>query len=128
MAKARETYALNEKCNIKGEGAAVVFDRMFSEGCDEYFYQLKLINGRTTKKTFYKAEDLEKEEELPIYNIMFEKAETVVIARLYEVKNGVGKEIAKNHGHIIHDGKKGFVQAASYALKKMYETTEGGNN
>ena len=51
----------------------------------------------------------------------------VVVARLYETKDGEEKEIAKGHGHIIHEGAIGIAQASSYALKRIYEDLNGGH-
>ena len=32
----------------------------------------------------------------------------------------------KGHAHLLHDGVVGYAQAASYALKKIYEKLNGG--
>lgn len=53
----------------------------------------------------------------------FEVAGNVVIARLIDDH---GNELQRGHGHIIHEGIKGFTQAASYALKKIFEKYNGG--
>lgn len=58
--------------------------------------------------------------EKPRYEYEFEYLDTVVVARLYEVTEESRLEVAKGHGHIIHDGVYGIAQAASYALKRIY--------
>lgn len=61
-------------------------------------------------------------EETPVtYRYDFTYLDNMVVARLYEV-DGAGNEteIAKGHGHLIHEGALGIAQAASYALKRIY--------
>lgn len=63
------------------------------------------------------------------YDIKFEYLENLVVARLYEKhEDGWNNEISKGHGHIFHDGALGIAQAASYALKKLYQKLEENNN
>lgn len=63
------------------------------------------------------------------YDIKLEYLENLVVARLYEKhEDGWRDEIAKGHGHIFHDGALGIAQAASYALKKLYQKLEENNN
>lgn len=61
------------------------------------------------------------------YTYEFEYLENLVVARLYEIKNGEKVEIAKGHGHIFHDGVYGVAQAASYALKRICDDLNGGS-
>lgn len=58
--------------------------------------------------------------EMPEYEYEFEYLENVVVARLYEITETSKVEVAKGHGHIIHDGVYGIAQAASFALKRIY--------
>ncbi len=69
--------------------------------------------------------DLISEDEAPQYTYEFEYLENLVVARLYEVTEDSKMEIAKGHGHIFHDGILGIAQAASYALKKIYQKLGG---
>lgn len=49
----------------------------------------------------------------------------VVLAVFYEVdENGNKTEIARGHGHIIHEGALGIAQAAGYALKRIRDEVE----
>ena len=34
----------------------------------------------------------------------------------------------RGHGHIIHEGAMGIAQASAYALKKIWQKMEGGDN
>ena len=61
------------------------------------------------------------------YTYEFEFLENLVIARFYEIRDGKKTELEKGHGHVFHDGLEGITQAASYALKKIYEKISGGN-
>ena len=65
------------------------------------------------------------EENPTTYKYEFEHLENVVVARLYEIKGDVVTEVARGHGHIMHDGVIGVAQAASYALKRIYEAVGG---
>lgn len=50
-------------------------------------------------------------------------ADNVVIAIMLQGE----RQIARGHGHIIHDGAVGVAQAASYSMKKAYEFLNGGS-
>lgn len=57
----------------------------------------------------------------------FEYLDKVVVAIFYETDiKGNKTEIARGHGHIIHEGSVGIAQASAYALKKIYEKMNGG--
>lgn len=59
------------------------------------------------------------------YTWEFEVLENLVVGIMYEVKGSTKTEIVRGHGHIIHEGALGKAQAASYALKKIYEKLGG---
>lgn len=44
----------------------------------------------------------------------------LVLVVLYEATDTGPREIARGHGHIIHEGARGITQAAGYALKKIW--------
>jgi hypothetical protein len=54
-------------------------------------------------------------------------ADNVVIAVLYAVVGDTKTEIARGHGHIMHEGVLGIAQASSYALKRIYMDLNGGS-
>ena len=55
----------------------------------------------------------------------FEYLDNVVVAIFYEIKGEVKTEIARGHGHIIHEGTIGIAQASSYAVKRIYQKLNG---
>lgn len=61
------------------------------------------------------------------YVFEIEHCDTVVIARMCAVTDTSNTEISRGHGHIIHEGVNGIAQAASYAVKRLYDKM-GGNN
>jgi hypothetical protein len=65
--------------------------------------------------------DLISELEKKTYRYEIDVLDNVVVAVLYEVGDDYKTEIARGHGHIIHEGEVGVAQAASYALKKIYQ-------
>lgn len=44
----------------------------------------------------------------------------LVLVVLYEATEDGPKELARSHGHIIHEGVEGIAQAASYAMKGVW--------
>ncbi len=111
---------------LAGKKAEIV-DKVFSEAKGENYYLLK-VEGRKGVSTVCFTEDAFEEirDEVATYRYDFEYLDTVVVARLYETKDGEEKEVAKGHGHIIHEGVIGLAQASSYALKRIYEDLNGG--
>ena len=35
-----------------------------------------------------------------------------------------GKPLGMSHAHILHDGEEGFLQAVSYAFKRLWEANQ----
>ena len=62
------------------------------------------------------------------YRHEFDYLDNVVVCRFYEVQGKVETEIMRGHGHIIHEGAMGIAQASAYALKKIWQKMEGGDN
>lgn len=44
----------------------------------------------------------------------------VVLVVLYEATEAGPVELARAHGHIVHEGAAGIAQAASYAMKRVW--------
>lgn len=44
----------------------------------------------------------------------------LVLVVLYEATEDGPKELARSHGHIIHEGVEGIAQATSYAMKGVW--------
>lgn len=55
------------------------------------------------------------------YSVEVTVADNVVIGIIYEGRNGKKNEVARGHGHIIHQGVVGIAQAASYALRRAWQ-------
>ena len=105
-----------------------IVDVMYSNAKSRYVYKIHFDNYEAPSSTefpegsFYVLLKIPKE-----YTYEFEYLEKLVVARLYEVMGDEKTEIAKGHGHIIHDGAFGIAQAASYALKRIACDLNSGN-
>ena len=93
-----------------------------AQECDLYIIQFDNYN-KSTK--LWKKELLEEVDDSVTYEYEFEYLEKVVVARLYEVTEDSKTEIAKGHGHIIHEGVIGIAQASAYAMKRIYYVLQG---
>lgn len=51
--------------------------------------------------------------------------DNVVLVILYEATEDGPKELARAHGHIIHEGADGIAQAASYAMRLIWFKIHG---
>lgn len=111
---------------IAGEDGEII-DKLHSgaKGCTIYKIQLDNYSIPSRVEFLEGSFDLISDLEEATYTYEFEYAENLVIARMYEIKKDSKKMIARGHGHIFHDGALGIAQAASYALKKIYQHLEG---
>lgn len=113
--------------NVYGN-IGTIEDRMSSDKTGTCYYKVHFDGNTNASTCLYKGEDLELVREEAEYTYEFEFLENLVVARLYEIVDGdIKKEIAKGHGHIIHDGAYGIAQAASYALKRICDNLNGGS-
>lgn len=107
---------------LSGE-IGVIKDKLFSEAIGEWVYSVHFDSFEKASNKMWRADHLEVcIESKAEYNFTFDITDNVVIAICTED----GEEIGRGHGHIIHEGSLGIVQAASYALKKIYEKMNGG--
>ena len=115
---------MNIGCRVRvNSHEGVIVDKMHSEKSGKTLYEVEFnIHGK--KATKMCAEDQLEVVELSFskFDFKFEVADNVVVCICTED----GEEIGRGHGHIIHEGRVGFVQAASYAIKRMYERMNGG--
>ena len=95
----------------------------FRSQSGQFAYMVELETGT---KMLYGEDELSFYKKATEYTYEIERVENVVIARLYEVEGDIKTELAVGHGHIFHEGALGVAQAASYALKKIYEKIGGG--
>ena len=95
----------------------------FRSQSGQFAYMVELETGT---KLLYSEDELAFYKKALEYDYEIERVENVVIARLYEVEGDIRTELAVGHGHIFHEGALGVAQAASYALKKIYDKIGGG--
>lgn len=101
---------------------AEIIDVLHSERAQMPFYRLRLTGAKTIPLQFFREDSLEIVEEDPNeYIHEIEYLDNVVLVIFYEIKNGKKTELARGHGHIIHEGAQGIAQAASYAMKRCYD-------
>ena len=119
-----KTFNIGDNVYINDLGkSGKVVDKMYSEAYSQYFFEVE-YDGTTN---LFQADDLMEEVvEQAKYHYTIELHEGAVIAVLYETIGDTIREVARNHGHVMHQGALGFAQAASYALKKIYTNLAGG--
>ena len=112
-------------CGLVGK----IVDKMYSEAYDAFVYKVLFDGCELPSSSSFTADAFHllpaKDHVEYTYDIAVE--DNVVVANLYEIRGGERKWIARGHGHILNDGINGYAQAASYALKKIYEKLNGGN-
>ncbi len=120
--------AVGGLCGFEAE----IVDKLYSEATHAYTYKLQLTGAKTIPARVFPAEALDPVEEETVreYTHEITYLDDVVVVIFYEVDAyGIKTEIARGHGHIIHEGAFGVAQATSYALKKicfkMAEEVEG---
>ena len=126
--KVKEYYDIPEELQSRGFArfcgeVGTISDKFYSEGQKCHVYSIEFDNYATSKK-LWKAEMLELIDEEVSYTYEFEYLDNVVVARLFELREDSKTEIARGHGHIIHEGVLGIAQAASYALRKIFYQIE----
>lgn len=111
--------AVSPLCGKDGE----VVDIIYSNAKHQLFYVIHLDGyDKPSAKMFTEESiDLVPEVVQPTYRYDFDYLDNVVVARLIEIDgDGNETELAKGHGHLIHDGALGIAQAASYACKQIW--------
>lgn len=113
------TKATAPLCGKDGE----IVDIVYSNARKCLYYTLHLDGYAQPSHKLFTEDciDLIPEETPVTYRYDFTYLDNVVVARLIEIDgDGNETEIAKGHGHIMHDGVLGIAQASSYALKRIY--------
>ena len=114
--------------NAYGETGTIV-DRMYSEKEKAFVYSVSFDTRDPDEINILRSEGLrvveDKEDEN--YIIETEILENVCIAKILKEKDGIKKEICRGHGHRIHEGDYGIVQALSYAFKRAYQSINNEN-
>ena len=113
-------------CGLKGE----IVDIMYSTAYEKYIYRIHFDGQEDRSRADFTEEalDLLKEDSVS-YHFETDFAEdNVVIVIMYEDhEDESSKEIARGHGHIIHEGALGIAQATSYAMYRLYKRFEENN-
>ena len=104
---------------LAGREAEIV-DSLYSEAEQGQLYRVRLTGAGTSPSTLLPEEAMEVVEEASYYHEI-EYLDNLVLVRFFEEKNGEAKELARGHGHIIHDGALGIAQATSYAMRRAYD-------
>ena len=106
----------------------VIVDKMWSTRDNKYYCTLQSSEGMVeesgyTEERFKLYEDEDKDAN---FSVEIQRADSVIIGIIYKEIDGKKIEVSRGHGHIIHDGEKGIIQAISYAFKKAYERISDG--
>lgn len=114
-----------KNCGKEGE----IVDMIWSRAKQVGLYRITFDDCLYPSKTDYPegSFDLIPPEEEATYGFEFDNADNVVIAIFYEYKGEEKTELARGHGHIIHDGAIGIAQATSYATKRCYDKVSGND-
>jgi hypothetical protein len=112
-------------CGQKGE----IVDIMYSTAYEKYIYRIHFDEQTERSRADFTEEALELlKEEAVTYHFETDFADdNVVIVIMYEDNEESSKEIARGHGHIIHEGALGIAQATSYAMYRLYKRMEENN-
>lgn len=121
------TKGASALCGQDGE----IVDIIYSNANHKLYYVLQFDGySRPSTKMFTEDSiDFIPEEVKPTYRYDFSFLENVVVASLIEIDgDGNETELAKAHGHHLHDGAYGIAQAASRALKKIMQEVQQNEN
>ena len=113
-------------CGLKGE----IVDIMYSTAYEKYIYRIHFDGQEERSRADFTEEALEiLQEDEASYHFETDFAEdNVIIVIMYEDhEDGSSSEVARGHGHIIHEGALGIAQATSYAMYKLYKRMEENN-
>lgn len=119
LPESARTKSTGPLCGKNGE----IVDIVYSNAKKCLYYTIHLDGYAQPSHKLFTEDciDLIPEETSVIYRHDIEYLDNVVVARLIEIDgDGNEAEIAKGHGHIMHDGVLGIAQAASYALKRIW--------
>ena len=104
----------------------VIEDKLYSNKLDDWMYTVQFDDSGVPFIKPLLGDDLEAVDGKTYRWEVFQADNNVVTAVMYEVCGDSEKEVARQHGHIMHEGLIGVAQAASYAMKKVYIGMNGG--
>ena len=122
--------------NIRNKGLAriggkdgEIVDKLWSGAQDCMVYRIKLDDAVGVSGILFTDDMFDRVSDLSpkvTYAHEFDYLDNVVVARFYQIDSeGKKTEIARGHGHLIHEGALGIAQAFAYALKKIWQKLEG---
>lgn len=98
---------------------AIIEDVLYSNKTDDWMYVVRFADS-----PYPFARPMNGDELLSVvsksYRWEVSLTDNVVVAVMYEIDGDIETEIARQHGHIMHEGLIGVAQAASYAMKRIY--------
>ncbi len=114
---------------LLGESRCAMTVEIGMQRCNECDYYKKAHEPAETAEAAETASDAKKaptwtDGPLPYYHEIT-YLENVVLAVLYENTEDGPVELARAHGHIIHEGADGIAQAASYAMRLIWFKIHG---
>ena len=120
-----DTFKIGDSVfDTKTNKSGVITDILYSHANEENVYYIKPDDGG---RSFTRSED---EITLIAQNAKYyastEILNNVVVAIIYESKDGKETEVCRGHGHIIHEGAQGIAQACAYAYKRAFEKVDTG--
>jgi hypothetical protein len=121
-------FNVDDRVKVKESGSVGIVRDVFTNTIGDALYTVAVQTDGVATVMIFSEGMLEVAPEEVKYEHEFEYLDGVVVAKFYEIRDGVKKEIGRGHGHIIHAGKLGVAQAASYALKRIYWDIENEEN
>lgn len=127
MNKVKKIKITDRLCNawrvLRGESRRAMTVEIGMQRCDACDYYKRAHEPAET------AEDTKKapawtDGPLPYFHEITYLDDLVLVV-LYEATEDGPKELARSHGHIIHEGVEGIAQAASYAMKGVWYKVQG---
>lgn len=116
----RSKFEIGDRVKVGGNAGTIV-DTFISKNDGSSHYYIEFECGA---KEFF-VEDVvcpAQESVVDGCTVSVDIAENVVVMILHD---GFGKEIARGHGHMIHEGTLGLAQAVSYAAKRLFYNAGG---
>jgi hypothetical protein len=104
---------------VESNDKGTIVDILRSEATEFTFYRVQFQHEYRKTIRLIDEDSLVRVDEFDYSKVRFDMSidNTIVVVRMM-----VGdKEIARNHGHMIHENELGVAQAASWALKCIYQ-------
>lgn len=130
MKKAKITDRIRNAWRVLlGESRCAMTVEIGMQRCDECDFYKQAHEPAETTEAAETAADAKKaptwtDGTLPYYHEIT-YLENVVLVVLYEATEAGPVELARAHGHIIHEGVDGIAQAASYAMRLIWFKIHG---